>query len=151
MKIAVRLVVSGGQPLFTLGLPMFALSPAYSLSSPWSPSTNDDCFIYAKNIVWRTQTNSSKIPCRFKTWMGFVAQILNKSKTPFIRGFFHLSLDILLGVTFANMLVATQWPLKRAPHLPGYVWYGGLAAHWSYLRYELDDKLSLSTTVARNT
>ena len=151
MKIAVRLAVSGGQPLFTLGLPMFALSPAYFLSLPWSSSTNDDCFIYAKNIIWRTQTNSSKIPCRFKTWMGFVGQILNKSKTPLIRGSLQLSFDVFLGVTYANMLVATQWPLQRTPHLPGYVWYGGMAAHLSYLRHELDDKLLLSTTVARNT
>ena len=38
-----------------------------------------------------------------------------------------------LGVTYTNMLVATQWPLKRAPRLPGSVWYGDLEAHWSYL------------------
>ena len=25
--------------------------------------------------------------------------------------------DVLLGVTYANMLMATQWPMKRAPHL----------------------------------
>ena len=31
------------------------------------------------------------------------------------------------------MLVAIQWPLKRAPLLPGSVWYGDLEAHWSYL------------------
>ena len=53
------------------------------------------------------------IPCRFKTWMGFVGQILIKLKTSFIRGFLQLSFDALLGVTYANMLVATQRPLKR--------------------------------------
>ena len=31
---------------------------------------------------------------------------------------------ILLGVTYANMLVAAQWPLKCSPHFPGSVWYG---------------------------
>ena len=54
-----------------------------------------------------------------------------------------------LGVTWANMLVAVQWPLKRAPHLLmatqwplkrapplcGSVWYGGVEAHWSFLHY----------------
>ena len=36
----------------------------------------------------------------------------------------------------------TQWPLSdywsvqvTSPHLPGFVWYGSLKAHWSYLRY----------------
>ena len=33
------------------------------------------------------------------------------------------------------MLVATQWTLKPAPHLKGSVWYGGLEAHWNYLRH----------------
>ena len=33
------------------------------------------------------------------------------------------------------MLVATQWPLKQAPNLQAPVWYGGLKAHWNYLRY----------------
>ena len=33
------------------------------------------------------------------------------------------------------MLVACQWPLKRATQLPGSVWYGGLEAHWGYLHY----------------
>ena len=34
------------------------------------------------------------------------------------------------------------WPLNdhwsvhlTSPHLPGFVWYGGLKAHWSFLRY----------------
>ena len=40
-----------------------------------------------------------------------------------------------LGVTFANMPVTTQWPLKRAPHLQQFVLYGGLEAHWSYLLF----------------
>ena len=36
------------------------------------------------------------------------------------------------------MLVTTQWPLKlqlTSPHLPGFVFYGGLKALWRYLRY----------------
>ena len=70
--------------------------------------------------------------------MGFVGQILIKLKTYFIRGFRQLPFDALLGVGYANMLVATQWPLKRTPHFPGSVWYGGLEAHWTYLRYALN-------------
>ena len=127
--------MSGGQPLFTLGLSKFALSLEYFLSLPWGPSTKIDFFICVKNIAWKTQTNSSKIPCRFKTWMGFVGQILIKLKASFIRGFLQLPFDAFYGVTYANMLMATQWPLKRTPHMSGSVWYGGLEAHWTYLRY----------------
>ena len=38
----------------------------------------------------------------------------------------------------AKMLVATQWPMSvhlTSPHLPGFVCYEGLKAHWSYVRY----------------
>ena len=66
--------------------------------------------------------------------MRFVGQILIKLEKYFIRRFFS-RFDVLLGVIYANMLVTTQWPFKRAPHLPGPAWYGGLEAHWSYLRY----------------
>ena len=36
--------------------------------------------------------------------------------------FFSCLCDGLLGVTYANMLVTTQWPLKRAAHLTSLVW-----------------------------
>ena len=42
--------------------------------------------------------------------------------------------DVLLRVTYRNILVATQWPLKRAA-LAGSVWYGSLEAHRSYRSY----------------
>ena len=48
--------------------------------------------------------------------MGFVGQILIKLETSFIRGFLQLLFDVFFGVTWANMLMATQWPLKL--HLP---------------------------------
>ena len=76
-----------------------------------------------------------KISCGFKTWMEFVRQIMIKLKTSSIRGFLQLPFDALLGVTYANMLVATQWPLKHTPHLSRSVCCGGLEAHWTYLRY----------------
>ena len=70
--------------------------------------------------------------------MWFVGQILINLGTSSIWGLLKLPLGVLLGVTYASMLVTTQWPLKRAPHLTslaGFVLYGGLETHWSYLRY----------------
>ena len=40
-----------------------------------------------------------------------------KLETSFIRVFFGCPFEVLLGVTCANMLLATQWPTKWAPHL----------------------------------
>ena len=70
-----QLAVSGGQPLFTLGLPMFALSLVVFLSLLWATSTN--IYFLVKSTIWRTH----KSPCRFKTWLGFVGQILIKLRT----------------------------------------------------------------------
>ena len=61
--------------------------------------------------------------------------------------FFSCSVDDLLRVTYANILVATHSPLKRAPHLHGSLWNGGLETHWSYLRYIISD---LKQNVAQN-
>ena len=41
-------------------------------------------FIYAQDIIWRTQTKSVKHPCRFKPWMWSVGQILINLETSFI-------------------------------------------------------------------
>ena len=108
-------------------LPVFAVGPKYQ---HWS-------FLFMSKISfqWHKQT-LQRIPCRFKTLMGFVEQILIKLKTSLIWGFLQLPFDVLLGVTYANMLVSTQWTLKPTPHLPRSVWYGGLEAHWSYLHYD---------------
>ena len=43
--------------------------------------------------------------------MGFVGQILIKLETSSFEVFFCCLFD----VAYANILVATQWPLKRAP------------------------------------
>ena len=43
-----RLAVSGGQPLFTLGLHMFALSLVGILSLLGSPNTNIDIFYFCQ-------------------------------------------------------------------------------------------------------
>ena len=47
------LAVSGGQPPFTLGLPMFVLSVEYFLSLPWGPSTNIDFFYLRQKYNWK--------------------------------------------------------------------------------------------------
>ena len=89
---AERLALSGGQSLFTLGLPKFALSPEYSLSLPWDSSISINFLIRVRNITWRKRTKSSKIPCRFQAWM---------------------SLWCPLRRSLCKHAVATQWPLKR--------------------------------------
>ena len=43
-----RLVVSGGQPLFTLGLRVFALFLVDILSLLWNPSTNIEIFYFCQ-------------------------------------------------------------------------------------------------------
>ena len=54
-----RLAVSGAQPLFTLGLLMFALSLVDFLSLLLSPSTDIKIFfIFVKSIIWWTHTKS---------------------------------------------------------------------------------------------
>ena len=116
-----RLAVSGGQTLFTLELLMFTLSSTDFLSLLWSPSTNIDIFDFCQKYHLKDTHNIFKKSCWFKIWMGFVGQILSWELLPF-EVFFSCLCDVLLGVTYANMLVTTQWPLKRAPHLTSLVW-----------------------------
>ena len=116
-----RLAVNGGQPLFTLGLLMFALSLVDFLSLLWSPSTKIEIF-FVKSIIWRTHTNTKKKSCWFKIWMGFVWPILIKLGTSSIWDFLNLPVWCPLG-SYVYMLVTTQWPLKRAAHLISLVWF----------------------------
>ena len=76
-------------------LPVFAVKPHYR---------HQDFFIFVKSIIWRSHTKSSK-----------------NVMFPF-QVFFSCLCDCLLGVTYANMLVTTQWPLERAAHLTSLVW-----------------------------
>ena len=65
---------------------------------------------------------------------------LSWERLPF-EVFFSCPFDVLLGVTYSNMLLATQWPIKRSPlltSLSGSVWYGGLKAHWNSVRYGVE-------------
>ena len=107
-----RLAVGGGQPLFTLRLPMFALSLEYVLSLSWGPSNNIDSFTYGNTIIWGTQTKSLKLRVGLKLELG-VKDIYRLSwKRLSYEVLFSCTFDVLSGVTYSNMLVATEWPLK---------------------------------------
>ena len=70
-----------GRPLFTLGLPMFALSLEYFLTLPWGPSTHIDfLFMWKISFEWHKKSPPPPPPnsLRSKTWMAFVEQILFK-------------------------------------------------------------------------
>ena len=93
----------------SIRIPVLTLGPQYQ-----------HCiFLFLSKVPFEGYTQSLKnihVGCRFKTWMGFVGQISNWELLPF-EVFFSCPFDALLGVTYANMLVVTQWPLKRAPFL----------------------------------
>ena len=90
------LAVSGGQPLVYFGLPMFAVSLIHQIFKK---------IHVGLKLEWGSHD---------KYW-------LNCERLPF-EVYFSCPFDVLLGVTYANMLVATQWPLKRAPHLTFLAW-----------------------------
>ena len=90
--------------------------------------------------------------------MGFVEQLLIDLETSFIWLFFSYPFDVLLGVTYENMLMATQWPLKRAPHLQRFVYksskfkvfYLSLLGHWplqAYICKQNHDNKNNSNTI----
>ena len=58
----------------------------------WGPQLQHRVFIYVKNIIWIQKQNHRKIPWRFKSWMGFVRQILINLETSAVLGFLQLSL-----------------------------------------------------------
>ena len=92
-------------------LPALAVEPQYLLQY----------FLFLSKVSFELHIqNLQKISCCFKIWMGFVGPILIKLWPLSIWGFLF---------AYANMLVTTQWPLKRAatsPHLSGFVFYGCL-------------------------
>ena len=59
-----RLAVSGGQPLFTLELPMFALTLEYFLCLLWGPSTSIDFFYWCQEY----HSNSRNKIYKGRTW-----------------------------------------------------------------------------------
>ena len=125
-----RLAVSGAQPLFTFGLLMFALSLVDFLSLLLSPSTYFNisyfCQKYHLNYTYKI-FKKCHVGLKFE-WGLWDQYWLSCEHLPF-EVFFSCLCEGLPGIAYANMLVTTQWPLKRAatsPHLSGFVFYGCL-------------------------
>ena len=113
----VCLVVAGcglRQPLFSLRLPTFAL-PRVEFLFAVGPQYQQRCFCQKCHLkdthkIFNKQHVGLKLEWRMQHTL--------ISWEPFsIWGFFSCPFDVLLGVTCVNMLVATQWPQKRATHL----------------------------------
>ena len=102
-------------------LPVFAVEPQYLLQY----------FLFLSKISFELHIqNLQKMSCWFKIWMGFVGPILIKLWTSSIWGFFSCLCEGLPGIAYANMLVTTQWPLKRTAHLTSLVWVCVLWLPW---------------------
>ena len=87
----VWLAVSGAQPLFALGLLMFALFLVDFPSLLLSPSTDFNIFYFCKKYHLKdTYKIFKKNSCWFKIWMGFVEPILIKLWTSSFWGFLYL-------------------------------------------------------------
>ena len=119
----VRLAVSGAQPLFTLGLLMFALSLVDFLSLLLSPSTYFKIFYFCQKYHLKdTYKIFKKFHVGWKFEWGLKDQNwLSCESLPF-EVFFSCLCDGHLGIAYANMLATTQWPLERAAHLTSLVW-----------------------------
>ena len=118
-----RLAVSWTQPLFTLGLLMFALSLVEFLSLLLSASTDIKIFYFCQKCSLK---NTYKIFKKFHVGLNFEWGLkdqywLSWERLP-LEVFFSCMCDGLLGDTYANMPVTSQWPLKRAAHLTSLVW-----------------------------
>ena len=103
-------------------LPVFAVEPQYLLQY----------FLFLSKVSFELHIqNRQKISCWFKIWMGFVGPILIKLWTSStFEGFFSCLCEGLPGISYANMLVTLQWPLKRAVHLTSLVWFCVLWLPW---------------------
>ena len=134
-SVEVRLAVSGEQPLFTRGLPMFVLSPQYFMSLPLGSSTIVELLFMSKVSFRDTDKIVKKIRVGLKVGWRWCDKFWLSWKRPSFEVYFSCPFDILLGVTYANMLVVNKWPLTRAHHLNASVGYGGLEAHLSSIRY----------------
>ena len=94
-------------------LPVFAVEPRYRLQY----------FLLSKESFEGHTQNLQKKSCQFKIWIGVCGQywLWSCERLPF-EVFFSCLCDGILGVTYADMLVTTQWPLKRAGQLTSIVW-----------------------------
>ena len=114
-----RLAVSGGQPLLTFWLLMFALSLIDFLSLLWSPSTNTEIFYFCQKYHLKDKYKIFNI---IHNGLKFEWGLTDKYWLSWERlpvGFFLVA---CVMSSYTNMLVTTQWPQKRAPHLTSLVW-----------------------------
>ena len=126
----------GGTTFVYFGITYVCFDPIILPVLAMGPSTNIYYFFYLCQKCHLKDKN--KIFEKFHVGlMGFVEQLLIKLEMSSIWGFLQLSLCCPLVVTYANMLVATLWPLRHAPHLQSYVWYRVLEAPWRHLRYAM--------------
>ena len=122
-----------GTTFVNFGITYVCFDPIILPLLAMGPSTNIYYFCLCQKCHLK---DKSKIFENFHVGlMGFVEQLLVKLEMSSIWGFLQLSLCCPLAVTYANMLVATLWPLRHAPHLQSCVWYRVLEAPWSHLRY----------------
>ena len=110
---------------------MFALSLVDFLSLLLSPSTYLNIFYFRQkyhlNYTYRIL---KKFHVGLKFEWGLEDQYwLSCERLPF-EVFFSCLCEGLPGIAYANMLVTTQWPLKRAGHLTSLVWVCVLWLPW---------------------
>ena len=126
------LAVSGGQPLFTLGLPIFSLSLEYVLSLSWGTSTSVFFYFFLLNISFEGHKKSSTISFRFK---GLYDEYWPSWKRLSFDIFVGCPFDVLLGGNLSKHAGCHSLTTEACTPLGRSVWYGGLEAHWGYLRY----------------
>ena len=120
-SVEMRLAVSGGQPIFNLALPVFAVGPKYQ---------HRFFLLCQKHHLTATNKIVKQFHVGLKIWWGVSDKYRLIWKRLSFEFFLSCRFDVLLGVIYANI----QWP-KGAPHLHRTLWYGGQEAHWSYLLY----------------
>ena len=119
----VRLSVSRGQSLFYFCITNVCFIPGILPALAVGFHHQHRFFLFVSQI-WRTQ-KSSKILYKFKTWMECGGYWLIWNHISF-EVFFSCPLDVLFGVIYANMQVATRWPPKPAPRMQESVRYEAL-------------------------
>ena len=87
----------------------------------------------------RQNQNIQQNSHRFKILMEFVGQILIELETSSIQGFPELKAWCPFGSDLCKHTGNHSVTTEACTSLARSVWYGGLEAHWSYLRYATAD------------
>ena len=82
---------------------------------------HQDLLILVKSVIWHIQ-NIKKIHVGLEFEWGLYNQYWLSWECLSFGVFFSCLCDVFLGVTYANMLMTTQWPLKHAAQLTSLVW-----------------------------